>query len=95
MRIHLRAENVKGLQSRVSSLGLPRWRWEIESLLLMYVQDEEDASSSVLLNKAKKVLTKYELMERLSLLELAVWKASLVSDAFFSTMEETRCLLDS
>jgi hypothetical protein len=34
------------------------------------------------------MLTKYELMERLSLLELAVWKTSLASDAFFSTMEE-------
>jgi hypothetical protein len=70
---------------------LPRWRWEIESLLLEYVQDDEGAatlSSSVALSKAKIVLTKYELMERLSLLELAVWKASLASDPFFSTMEE-------
>jgi hypothetical protein len=87
-----RVEVVKELQSRVSSLGLPRWRWEIESLLLKHVHDDEDGtateSSSVALNKAKLVLTKYELMERLSLLELAVWKASLASDPFFSTMEE-------
>ena len=38
----------------------------------------------------ERTLLKYEQMERLSLLELAVWKCTIQNDPFFSTLQEIR-----
>jgi len=61
---------------------LTTWRWKMQALLLEYVQGDTT------LCKARQTLQKYEKMERLSLLELAVWKASLMSDPYFKTMDD-------
>jgi hypothetical protein len=84
-----RVNTVRILDYRVKTLGLPKWRLEVKVHLLHYVQSHNrDARVVELLARAKSALHKYEKMERLSLLELVVWKASLTSDPFFETMDD-------
>jgi hypothetical protein len=40
------------------------------------------------LGQAEKLLARFETIEKLSLLELAVWKASLTNDVFFTSMDD-------
>ena len=82
---------MKRLQPRIDSLGLARWRREVDSHLLEYVKsdhDSDDYEAYRAFAVASKLLSKYEQLERISLLELAVWKASLQSDPFFETMDD-------
>lgn len=90
-----RSENVgiaKNLETRIESLGLTRWRWEVEALLLEGDQnDKPGAAAEALLTEARQFedmrnLTKNQLIRQLIWLELDVWKARLASDPFFSTL---------
>ena len=49
---------------------LRRWKWHVNSLVLELVSSDRQ------ILEAEATLAKYEKMERLSLLELAVWKAN-------------------
>jgi len=79
-----RSTFVNELEQRVASLGLPRWRWELQARLFKYIRTGSDQTKAWI----HETLEKYEKMERLSLLELAVWKASLVNDPFFETLDD-------
>ena len=75
---------MSSLRLRAASLGLPKWRWHVDSLLLEHSLTRIDKFG------IERTLLKYEQMERLSLLELAVWKCTIQNDPFFSTLQEIR-----
>jgi hypothetical protein len=60
----------------MKQLGLLRWRMHIKELLYDYATDFENCED---IDTICCELKKYEKMERLSLLELAVWKTSCLS----------------
>ena len=72
------------LAATLGQTGLPRWRNEIKACLYDYIQTGGD--ESVLIRTVKRFL----LLERLSLLELALWKASICDGVLFSSMQEMR-----
>ena len=60
------------VEPRIQRLGLPKWQWHVRSEL----HQTSTLLHGTYLNETKvyKLLAKYECMERLSLLEMAVWK---------------------
>jgi hypothetical protein len=65
------------LQLRVDQLGLKAWQTEVLAQLywcLLY-QFSHDNSALTRMKAAETLLVKYEHLERVSLLELAAWKA--------------------
>ena len=83
-----RVDVARRLHHNILLLGLPKWRMEVQAQILDYVQIDDTKVGDAVLTKAFKTLHKYEKMDRLSLLELAVWKASLTSDPFFESMDD-------
>ena len=73
---------VQEVSPRVEKLGSEKWIWHVNDALLTYMTSIQP------INVALDLLSKYELMARLSLLELAIWKASCLSDRQFDTMQE-------
>jgi hypothetical protein len=73
---------VQEMSLRVDKLGSEKWIWHVNDALLRYMTSIQP------LDVALGLLSKYELMTRLSLLELAIWKASCLSDCRFDTMQE-------
>ena len=65
----------------VAVLGLPRWRHAVKSRLFDFIYYNQGTKGGIF-----KAFQRYLLMERLSLLELAVWKASLLLDGL--TMQD-------
>jgi hypothetical protein len=65
------------LSESVPLLGLPRWRMEIEAILFQYCHYGHlyESKANTTLKAATKLHKKYMILERLSCLELAVWKA--------------------
>lgn len=61
-------------EKRTKSLGLPKWRWHMRDLLTKY-KESSAACEADLFEALQTTLVRYEKMEKLSLLELAVWKA--------------------
>jgi hypothetical protein len=61
-------------EKRTQSLGLLKWRWHMSDLLMEYKKSlaacEDDHFQEL-----QMMLLRYKMMEKLSLLELAVWKA--------------------
>jgi hypothetical protein len=75
---------VVDLESGVDRLQSLNWQLHVQGVLYRYMRLGTDWSLSdelSLLGQAKTLLQKYEQMERLSLLELAVWKAACISHA--------------
>jgi hypothetical protein len=71
---------------RIHNLGLPRWQWHVNSRCLEWIFSGGNAELGLSL---EATLRKYELMEQLSLLELAVWKASIfANNPFLVTMAD-------
>jgi hypothetical protein len=68
---------IGALEIRLTKLFSIKWQRNVKGLLFDYLQTR-DAS---ILEKAEISLNNYEYMERLSLLELAVWKAACISHA--------------
>jgi hypothetical protein len=63
---------------RADQLGLPAWRTEVFGQLywcLLYQTSRDHDNNNKRMNAAKRVLFEFEHRERVSLLELAVWKA--------------------
>jgi hypothetical protein len=61
-------------EKRTKSLGLPKWRWHMGNLLTEY-NESSAACEGDRFEALQTTLVRYEKMEKLSLLELAVWKA--------------------
>lgn len=75
----------RSLQARIASLGLPKWINEVKVFFLHdYVGDTVPEAI------IKAQLATYEKMERLSLLELALWKYKICDSVAFSSMQEMR-----
>jgi hypothetical protein len=84
MRTLRRHTNALDIESGVDRLQSPNWQLHVQGVLYRYMKLADDMFSSEeasLLTQAKTLLQKYEQMERLSLLELAVWKAASISHA--------------
>jgi hypothetical protein len=60
------------IKQRIAKLGLQRWRDDVNSKLLDYLLDSRISSNF----EVRLALEKYEIMEKISLLELAVWKTA-------------------
>jgi hypothetical protein len=71
------------LPSRIKALGSEKWKWQMTSLHFSYLESGLGSD----LKKAQTMLSKYELMEKLSLLELAIWKQQIVGHVFLSVQE--------
>jgi hypothetical protein len=63
---------------RIEKLGLPAWQEKVRSSLCLYLGSIGKDTEAF--NKADNHLLWYEHMERISLLELAAWKAACVLD---------------
>mmetsp|Transcript_12691 Transcript_12691/g.22969 ORF Transcript_12691/g.22969 Transcript_12691/m.22969 type:complete len:190 (-) Transcript_12691:24-593(-) len=83
---HLKSntERTKSLEGRVNSLGLEKWRLHCKAL--MYEQAVHSQPETICMN----VLAKYERMERISLLELAIWKSRICDGLVFFNVDEMR-----
>uniref|UniRef100_A0A7S1ZBV1 Uncharacterized protein n=1 Tax=Trieres chinensis TaxID=1514140 RepID=A0A7S1ZBV1_TRICV len=96
LRLHWgkRAPQVSMMEKDISQLGLPRWQWHVRSLLHEYVMALGSTIHTQACHKlymqACRQLQKYTKMEKTSLLELAIWKASICNGLIFSTMAEFR-----
>lgn len=77
---------VRSLQQRVDHLGLAKWKDTVK--VLLYDFSYGDIFQAGL--EAEQVLAKYEKMERLSLLELAIWKCKICDGVTFSSIQEMR-----
>jgi len=81
---------------RMKQLGLESWRNTIKASILDYLRAFEESvepESKVMfkpLSTVEKCLVRYEQMERLSLLELALWKAKICDGTYFQNMEQVR-----
>eukprot|EP00977_Amphora_coffeiformis_P002929 scaffold567_cov170-Amphora_coffeaeformis.AAC.3 len=76
---------IRSVQTRVARLGHLSWRWEVKAALHdYYVQNVPTVAY------AMHVLEKYERMEQLSLLELAIWKCQICDGVTFSSLQEMR-----
>jgi hypothetical protein len=71
LMLHKRRKEAVGWKARVSSLNRAHWRSELYRKMVEYVTDCTVESTAVTVP-----LEKYELMERVDLLDLAVWKAT-------------------
>jgi hypothetical protein len=81
MRIIRRNTNALDLESGVDRLQSPNWQLHVQGVLYRYMKLDTRDDEELLLGQAQTLLQKYEQMERLSLLELAVWKAACISHA--------------
>jgi hypothetical protein len=57
---------------QIERLGLERWKIDLEELITSMTEDDSERQ----VQQIYKRLSKYEKMERISLLELAIWKTS-------------------
>jgi hypothetical protein len=78
-----RNSNVVDLESSVDQLQSLNWKLQVQGVLYRYMKLDTCSASdeASLLGDVKALIQKYEQMERLSLLELAVWKAACISRA--------------
>eukprot|EP00978_Attheya_sp_CCMP212_P023704 scaffold73105_cov49-Attheya_sp.AAC.1 len=80
-----RLDVLKFFESRVNALGLPKWRWHIKALMHDYVANNDAAENAT---HIEQILVQYEQKERISLLELFIWKSGICDGhAFFSVDE--------
>jgi hypothetical protein len=80
-----RGTNALDLDSRADRLQSLNWKLQVQGVLYRFMKLDLVHSSTdtiySLLGQAETLLQKFEQMERLSLLELAVWKAACISCA--------------
>jgi hypothetical protein len=62
----------RAVLDRMEKLGSPAWRNAVAAALLIHITSNRQEA---LLAKAMSLLVKYERLEQLALLELAIWKA--------------------
>ena len=83
---------------RVASLGLPQWQHHVQSQLFRSFFPSASNGSTICANgmteeqkhSTLELILKYERMEVTSLLELALWKASIVSSGLFLSVHEMK-----
>ena len=87
-----RLDKVLQSEARVRKLGSIHWQRHVKSLMFEYT-----SQGVVPIGEWSQFLTKYERMERTSLLELAIWKARICDGLFFQSLEQVHeyKLLDS
>lgn len=73
------------VQNRLENLGLDVWRWRVKAALYDVSRGARKDFLAVL-----RMLERYEIMEILSLLELALWKAQICDGLTFSSVQEMR-----
>jgi hypothetical protein len=71
-----RRTKTEALECRLTELKHTKWQFHVKALLFDYLSSTGDYN---ILQKVETSLSMYEHMERLSLLELAVWKAACLS----------------
>lgn len=79
-------QDMKTLETRVDSLGSSIWRLHVKELMFDHVSSEIVPTQKFYLAK----LEAYEQMERISLLELAIWKSKICDGLVFSSVLEMR-----
>jgi len=83
----------RNMRPRISALMLPAWRSEIQSYILEVIETEQGYVVTPIQDKIEvitKLLTKYEEMEITSLLEQALWKARILNDGLFESVQDVR-----
>jgi hypothetical protein len=83
-----RLDVLRLFESRVNALGLPKWRWHIKALMHDYVANNDAAENTT---HIEQTLVQYEQKERISLLELFIWKSGICDDHAFFTGDEMQC----
>jgi hypothetical protein len=73
----LKRTNIVALERRLTKLENTKWQLNVKGMLFDYLS----TGDSSIMQKAEISVNMYEHMERLSLLELAVWKAACISHA--------------
>lgn len=82
------------LGGRIQQLGLQRWREGVEQLIDIMSEDDEWGEKSRKMQQIFQRLWTYEKMERVSLLELGIWKISCLNWGLnFSSMEEMQATI--
>jgi hypothetical protein len=91
----MRLERAEFLRERSMLLKLPRWQWHVNHLIMQYIDTPFPECNSSRrepdCTAAMRQLAKYEQMERLTLLELAILKSNRrVDSESFSDDESTK-----
>lgn len=86
-----RRTKVVALESCLVKLEYTKWQLCVKGLLF----DHLSTGDSSILQKAENAIDMYEHMERLSLLELAVWKEACISHAGNVELDSKTSILDS
>ena len=79
-----RLKNSKSWDGRIEKLGLRQWQDAIKAVLFDYCHGNASISD------IPTLLSKYEMKERLSLLEIALWKSSILSRGEFDKIQDVR-----
>ena len=94
-RLHRRTENanvlMKRLTASIEQLTLPKWRNHVKAELCDYVFCDQSDTVQPVPDSIDKLLKKYIKLEKISLLELAVWKYSCLwfdGSINFQTMQD-------
>jgi hypothetical protein len=82
--------DIVSLESRLTELEHTKWQLNVKGLLFDYLW----AGDATILQKSETSLSLYEHMGRLSLLELAVWKAACISQVEFDSKTSMKTLHD-
>jgi hypothetical protein len=88
--LHPAVVQSEALHCRTEQLGLKAWQSEVLDQLYGCLPNQivRDIASSInRVERAKILLCKFERMERVSLLELAIWKASFLAKMVSRRME--------
>jgi hypothetical protein len=85
-----RRTRIVALESRLTELEHTKWQFHVKALLFDYLWEGD----VTIFNKAENLLKLYEHMGRLSLLELAVWKAASISQVEIDSKTSMKTLHD-
>jgi len=80
---------VKNMDTRVERLGLRRWKLEMHHLMYQYVV-EKAFGKEITRESIEDELNRYELMEKLSLLEMALLKTKICFISRYPTVKEAK-----
>jgi len=82
--------NMKSLDDRVAQLGLRKWKLEMHHLMYRFVTVELMYGAYVTKEYVLDRLHLYETMEKLSLLEMALWKTNICTRSSFSSVQQVK-----
>ena len=73
----------------VMSIQHDKWKLMMKGHMFDY-QECDEASKHTKFREIEALVTKYEQMERLSLLELAIWKSKIISSGEFNSVQDMK-----